>query len=143
MLEISPYSLVIQIINFLVLLLVMNILLYRPIRNILKQRNEEMGSLESSAEDFRNRSDQQELAIEDGRIQARKEGIQEKDSIKAQGSEKEAEILKEAHSEAEDKIGLAKKEMEDKMGEIQKSLESDVDVFADELAAKILGRSVQ
>ncbi|MFC1863408.1 ATPase, partial [Thermodesulfobacteriota bacterium] len=51
------YSLFIQIANFLVLLFVLNIILYRPIRKILYKRREEMATTKSVAEDLEKKSD--------------------------------------------------------------------------------------
>ncbi len=42
-------SLIFQIVNFLLLMLILNTLLYRPIRNILKQRADKVGLLEEEA----------------------------------------------------------------------------------------------
>jgi len=49
------YTLLIQIANFLVLLLILNIILYRPIRNILSRRKEEIHAFETTIRDFQDR----------------------------------------------------------------------------------------
>lgn len=135
-------TLIIQIANFLILLFVLNIFLFKPIRGILARRNEEENTLQSSIEDFQARADESEKGVEDGKVQARKEGVTEKDGLKGQGAEKEQGILQEAVSVAEDKIGKARKDLEAKMADVGKSLEDQVAAFSSELAEKILGRSV-
>ena len=136
------YTLFIQIANFLILLLLLNIFLYRPIRGILARRHGEESSLKEAIEGYQGQAEQNEKGIEEGKIQARKEGSSEKDSLKGQGLEKERGILQEASSAAEGKIGSARKDLEAKMGEVRKSLEDQVAAFSNELAEKILGRGV-
>ena len=142
MIEIN-FSLLIQIVNFLLLLFLMNIFLYKPIRRILTRRNEETNSLEGSIADYQNRSDQDENSIKEGLALARKEGYKEKENLKGQGLEAEKGVLQKASSSAEEKIGNAKKELEKRMVEVRKALDDQVASFSEELAEKILGRSIQ
>ncbi len=137
------FTLLIQIANFLVLLLLLNIFLFKPIRGILAKRSEEESALQESIDGFQSRADESEKGVIEGQNKARKEGVSEKDSLKGQGLEKEQGILQDAVSTAEDKIGIAKKDMEAKMADVRKSLEDQVSAFSNELAEKILGRSVQ
>ena len=135
-------TLFIQIANFLVLLFLLNLFLFKPIRRILAKRQAEENSLQESIEGFQTRSDQNEKGIEEGKIRARKEGATEKEGLKGQGIEKERGILQDASSAAEENLGIARKEMEAKMVGVRKSLEDQVAAFSNELAEKILGRSI-
>ena len=58
MLEINS-SLFLQVANFLLLILLMNLFLYRPIRDILRRRNEEVIRLEGLISDFSDKSDRE------------------------------------------------------------------------------------
>lgn len=136
------YTLFIQIANFLVLLLVLNIFLFKPIRGILKKRHEETSQLEKVIEDFQNRAEQNENGLEKNKVLAQKEGQAEKGNLKARGLEQEKGILQEAGSSAETRITKAKEEMEGKIAEVRKALEGQIANFSGELAEKILGRSV-
>ena len=135
-------TLIIQIANFLILLFLLNIFLFKPIRGILAKRNEEESELQGSIDDYQARADQNEKGVEEGKVQARKEGVKEKDGLKGQGMEKEQGILRDAMAAAEEKIGNARKDVDAKMADVRKSLEDQVAVFSNELAEKILGRSV-
>jgi F-type H+-transporting ATPase subunit b len=142
MLDINS-TLFIQIGNFLLLLLLLNFLLFRPIRRILVQRREEVTSLENMISDFDNRAEQKEKGIEEGMANARKDGFQEKESLRGQGQAEEQEVLQKASSSAEDKIGKAREELESKIADVRKVLEDQTASFSRELAEKILGRSIQ
>lgn len=137
------YTLFIQIANILILMFVLNIILYRPIRSILAKRREEETALKQSIDNYQSRADQNEKGIEEGKIKTQKEGAIEKEGIKGQGLEKERGILQEASSLAEQKLGSARKELETKVADVRKSLEAEVAVFSTELAEKILGREIR
>jgi F-type H+-transporting ATPase subunit b len=142
MLEIN-FTILLQVITFLLLLFFLNIILFRPIRKILAQRNEETGSLQGMIDEFQDRSEENEKGIEESMVQARKEGYMEKENFKGQGLEQEKGILQEANSKVEEKIGIARKEIEKKISDARKVLEGEMTGFSNELAEKILGRGVQ
>ena len=131
-----------QIANFLFLLFLLNIIFYRPIRRILGRRSEEVKGLRESIGDFREKSEQYGKDLEESYKGARGEGFKEKDKLKKAGTEMEKELLQEAISSAEAKIGKAKDEIDRSMTGVRNSLEDEVNMFSKELAEKILGRSV-
>ncbi len=136
-------TLILQIANFLVLLMLMNAILYKPIRGILAKREEEMAARQETIDDYQNRVKENEDAIESGLVGARKEGYQEKESLKAQGQDEEKGVLQEAGAAVERKLTEAKQDIESKMAAARETLEGEISGFSNELAGKILGRSVQ
>ena len=136
-------TVILQIANFLVLLVVMNIILYKPIRGMLAKRDEEMASRQKMIDDCQGRVKGNEEAIESGMVSARKEGYQEKESLKVLGQEEEKGVLQEAGAAVERKLTAAKQEIEVKVAAARETLEREISDFSNELAEKILGRSVQ
>lgn len=141
MLEIN-YTVFIQIANFLILLFLLNTLLFKPIRKILSQRNDQMDSFQKIIENFKNKFFRHEKDLEQNMIEARKEGHKEKDGLKGEGLAEEREMLQEAFSSTEKKIDKARNEIQVKLVDVGRALQSEVDVFSKELAEKILGRSI-
>ena len=141
MLEIN-YTVFIQIANFLILLFLLNTLLFKPIRKILSQRNDQMDSFQKIIENFKNKFFRHEKDLEQNMIEARKEGHKEKDGLKGEGLAEEREMLQEAFSSTENKIDKARNEIQVKLVDVGRALQSEVDVFSKELAEKILGRSI-
>jgi F-type H+-transporting ATPase subunit b len=131
-----------QIGNFLLLLLLLNIVLFRPIRRIMIRRDEELDSLQKSIQDYQGRSEQNEKNIEEGMVLARKDGFAVKEKLKGTGLEEGKVVLQGANSSVEEKLGKAKSEMEMKMADVRKALKDQVAGFSTELAEKILGRSI-
>ncbi|MFC1858465.1 ATPase, partial [Thermodesulfobacteriota bacterium] len=74
-------SLVIQVVNFLFLIWVLNLILYRPIRNILIKRDEKINGLEQGIEAFKRDTKEKEEAFADGIKEARAKGIKEKEDL--------------------------------------------------------------
>jgi F-type H+-transporting ATPase subunit b len=136
------FTLVFQIANFLFLLFILNIILYRPIRKILGQRGNEVVSFQGMIEDFQSRSEKGAKSLEENMATARSQGFKEKESLKRAGIEEEKVMLQQAISSAEEKIGKAKGEIGQDTAQARRSLEEEVRVFSQELAEKILGRSI-
>ena len=131
-----------QIANFLLLLFILNLILYRPIRKILGQRGDEVISFQEMIEDFQNRSDKDAKTLQENMAGARSQGFKEKEGLKSAGIEEEKVMLQQAISSAEGKIGKAKGEIDQDTAQARRSLEEEVRVFSQELAEKILGRSI-
>ena len=136
------FSVFIQIANFLILLFILNIILFRPIRKILGTRSEEMRSIREMIADFRGKSEKSGKELDENTIEARVAGNKERDDLKGEGLEKETGILHEAASTAEDQIGNARDEIQEKLADVRKSLESEVNGFSKVLVEKILSRSM-
>ena len=136
-------SLFIQMGNFLLLVFLLNIFLYRPIRRIIAERGEEMGSLEHAIRDYQEKAEENEKGIREQTVQARKEGFNVKESLKLEGVEKEKGILRESSSTVEERISTNRSEIEEQMKKVRKVLDEQVAVFSKELAEKVLGRSVR
>jgi len=142
MIEYPNLTVFIQLANFIFLLLVLNIILYRPIRNILGERKDEVHIYESSIETFNERLNQSEKRLDENKKTARGEGVKEKETLKGEGLEEEKRLLQDALSASEEKIGTARKDLESNIAGIQDTLQGEIEGFSKELAEKIMGRSL-
>ncbi len=131
-----------QVANFLILLFLLNIIVYRPIRKILGRRGDEVVSYQEMVEDFQGRFAKDAKTLEESMAGARKEGFKEKENLKTAGLEEEKSMLQVAISSAEEKIRKAKGEIDRDTVQARQSLQEEVRVFSQELAEKILGRSI-
>ena len=136
------YSLLIQIANFLLLLYLLNRILYRPIRRILAERAEQMNTYEGTIADLQQRSAQDAESLEQNMKNARKEGFDRKEGLRGEGLEEEKGMLQKASAAAGERIDEAKAEIERHVEGVRKTLEKDIGAFSQELAEKILGRSI-
>ena len=136
------YTLIIQIADFLILLAILNLILYKPIRKILNQRAERMTGFEKMIEEFLANFDRSSKDLQENMVNARREGFAGKEEMKKQGFDEEKELVEGAMTATGDKISEAKKRIEGDILSARQSLESEMSGFTKELAEKILGRSL-
>lgn len=142
MIEYPNLTVFIQLANFIFLLLVLNLVLYRPIRNILGQRKDEVHTYESTIKTFNIRLNQSEKRLDENKKEARGEGIKEKETLKGEGLEEEKRLIQEALSTSVEKIGTARKDLESNIAGIHETLHGEIEGLSKELAEKMIGRGL-
>jgi F-type H+-transporting ATPase subunit b len=135
-------SIFIQIINFLVLIWVLNLVLYKPIRNILIQRKEKMAALENSAETSLEEAKAREEAFEQGIKAARLKGLKERDSFLQEAGEEEKRIVGEINAKAQAELVSVREQIAKDAASVRAVLQEEVDGFAKAIGQKILGRAI-
>jgi F-type H+-transporting ATPase subunit b len=135
-------TLIVQIINFLVLLLVLNALLYKPVMAKIREREarirndrDKAAELDGQVQEQEKRH-QQELAI------VRQTGAQEKNALTAEAKKKEADILDKARAEASRIVEDMKASIRVEAEEVRKALTAEMTPLAQSISEKILGRPV-
>ena len=106
-------SIVLQIANFLLLIWILNMVLYKPIRKVLLERKEKMVGMQSDIDGSAQQVQSKEDAYVEGVRQARAAGPKEKD---------------------------VREKITQEMGTVKAALEDEIDAFADAIGQKILGR---
>ncbi|MDX9785147.1 MAG: ATP synthase F0 subunit B [Desulfobacterales bacterium] len=134
-------SVIIQIVNFLLLIWVLNIILYRPIRNILIQRREKIQGIEQKIDACERDSKEKDDAFAQGIKSARAKGLQAKESLLQEAAESEKAMMDEINRRAQDDLILAQKKIEKDIDAVKASLSKEIDTFADIIGRKILGRT--
>ena len=132
----------IQAANFIVLVFILNIVLYRPIRNILIQRKEKIEGLEQTVENATGDLAEKEATYASGIREARKKGLQEKDALVNAASEEEKAIIDRINAEALAELNTVKAKVAKEVDVARGALLKEVDSFANEIGVKILGRAV-
>jgi F-type H+-transporting ATPase subunit b len=137
------YSLFIQIANFLLLILILNYLLYRPILRIIEKRESYLRSSEDEIRNIQETVDRKAAEYEDSLRIAKKQALEQKNEITRVGAEDGKAI-----------IDAVRNELPGIMEEFQKNINSEVDkarhilqtqskAISLEIAEKVLGRSIQ
>lgn len=135
-------SLIIQIANFLLIIWIMNLILYRPIRNILRQRREKVESLELSIETYLENAQEKDDAFASGIKEARTRGLKEKETLLQAAVEEEKQIIENVNAKAQAELAEIRKKITKEADAVKASLQEKVDEFADDICQKILGRTV-
>lgn len=138
---IPDISFVYQMINFLVLLFVLNLVLYKPIRNILLERKAKIKGMKDGAEKASADLVAGEEAYKNGLKKARSEGLKNKEAFLDEASQEEKEIIDKINKKAQANLAQIKKQVTDEAEQARKALEAEVEVFAKAIGEKILGRA--
>lgn len=131
----------IQMINFLVLLFVLNLVLYRPIRGILVERKAKIEGMQDGAQKASEDLVAGEEAYKDGLKQARAEGMKEKEAFIEEASKEEKEIIDQINKKAQANLAQIKEQVTTETAQARKALEAEVEAYANAISEKILGRA--
>ncbi|MBF0101503.1 MAG: ATP synthase F0 subunit B [Desulfobacterales bacterium] len=136
-------SLFIQIVNFLLLIWVLNKVLYKPIRVKLSERKKTVVDGQQWIDDIKNQAQGIELQINDSLKRARAEGLKSKETFIQEAMLNEKKMLEEMNQKVRSELENSRKKMD---GEIQKTREflvNEIDIYAEAIGRKILGRAIQ
>mgnify|MGYP003572972839 CR=1 FL=1 len=133
-------SIVVQIVNFLLLIWILNMVLYKPIRKILIERKEKVSGLQTAIDGSAQEVSAKENAYAEGVRQARAQGQKEKEALIQVAAEEEKVIIGKINEAAQAELKTVKEKIAHEMGTVRAALEDDVDAFADAIGQKILGR---
>lgn len=134
-------SIVLQIANFLLLIWILNMVLYRPIRKILLERKEKMVGMQSDIDGSAQQVRSKEDAYADGVRQARAAGQKEKEMLMQAAADEEKAIIGKINETAQADLKAVKEKITQEMGTVKAALEDEIDAFADAIGQKILGRT--
>lgn len=136
------WTLGLQFVNFIILLIILNKMLYRPLKNIIAERREAIEgshdrakSLEAQIEDKMQRYQQQ---LSDAKHAAN----DERNKLKKAATEEETKLLSEAQGKATTRLQAIKSQVGDEAATAGKALKSDAESLAGQIATKILGREL-
>ena len=135
-------SLFIQIANFIFLILVLNMVLFKPIRKVLVQRQEKISGLEKDIETADKDADEQNQAYSVGLKEARIKGKEEKDALLETAAEEERAIINKINEKAQADLAAVRSKIATDAEGVKDSLMKEIDTFAKAIGEKILGRAV-
>ena len=140
---IPDYTIFIQIITFLILIYILNILLYKPILSIIERRKKQLTELENEIKLFNESVDKRAAEYEEKLKLAKANASELKKEIIKEGADQAKNIIDTVRNE----IPLMTQEFEQKMDkEIQAArqiLDSQSRKLSLEIAQKVMGRAVQ
>lgn len=137
------HTIFIQMFNFLFLIFLLNIFLYKSILKIIGKRNQQLQDSDEEVKKLNQTIEQKMAEYEEKVHQARLEAIGQKNEIEQAGYEVGGKIIEEAKSKISQMIqelhGKIEKEMDEARDFLRKqSLNTSI-----EIAEKVLGRSIQ
>ena len=122
-------TLLIQMINFLVLLYFLNLFLFRPIRKIIKERNQIIDNFNADITSLTDKAQESVDRFEQNILEARKEGMAKAQSMRDEGEEAEARLIAATSEEVQGKIDEARKKVESEIQGARTQLQAQVQAF--------------
>lgn len=136
------YTILIQFANFLVLLVLLNILLFKPVLKAIGKRDATISSLFGKSQDIREDLGNLERSY-DEKIKERKRPILEsKDALLNEAHTNSMHIIEKTRVDLSDELTRSKAEIEQESKKIYDSLNMEVERLSTEVAQKILKRSL-
>ena len=132
----------IQIINVFILIVALNIVLYRPIRSILAERKRVFAGRARDIETFHKNADMRLEEFESKIAEARVNAKAKIDEARAAGQAEAGEKVGAVRSEVEADKAAKLEALEKDRAAVTAELSGQIEEFAREMAAKVLGRAV-
>ncbi|MFO7983289.1 MAG: ATP synthase F0 subunit B [Desulfuromonadales bacterium] len=131
-----------QFANFLALLLILNVVLYRPLRNTIKERAETIDGARERARKLEVDIQEKMARYQEQLEEAKREAGKERAEMRAEASRKENEILGEAREKTADYVQKIRSQVSADAEQAGKKLEDDARTMAEMVATKVLGRKL-
>jgi F-type H+-transporting ATPase subunit b len=132
----------IQMANVLVLLFLMNLFLYRPIRRFVAQRNQFIAEQRQGIDQAEGEGAAALEKFNQSILEARKQGREKIQEIKSAAYDEEKGILQTAADQGAKQMQVTRMTVQSDIRQAREHLRAQVNAFSAELAQKILGRSL-
>jgi len=127
-----------QLVNFLVAIIVLNILLIRPIREIIKKRNSVMDGLSGEADDFESQAAKRLDNYESELARARQEAGQARSAGREAGQAEQLTIVGDAQAKAREILDDTRRKLREEADATLAQLRGQVGTLSDKLAVKLV-----
>ena len=136
------YTLLIQFLNFLVLLFLLNVLLFKPVLKAINKREKTLGSLFDNVDGIKADAVSLEQAYEEGSRERKRPVLEGKEAALMEAQKSSMRLIEVARTELADELVKVKAEIERQNKRIYDALKGEVEKLSTEVAEKILKRSL-
>mgnify|MGYP000924445547 FL=1 len=137
------YTFWIQMINFLALIFILNLLLYKPILGIIERRNKQLEASEAEVGRLNETVEQKMAAYEEKLRQAKAGALLKKQEIAKEGADQAKSIIDAVRGEIPALVEKFQNKMNLEVSQARQILSDQSRRISVEIAEKVLGRSVQ
>jgi F-type H+-transporting ATPase subunit b len=137
------YSLGIQIVNFLLLIFILNVLLYKPILGMIDKRKKHFEDSDAEIKRLKETVEQKMAAYEEKLRQAKTVAVEQKNEIVRQGADEAKAIVDAVRAEIPGMMEQFQARMDGEIGAAKKILTDHSQQLSVQIAEKVLGRSLR
>lgn len=135
-------TLFIQMANFLLLLVLMNLVLYRPIRRLVAQRSELVSKRRAGIDKAESEAQKALREFEEKLKAARAAGREKVQELKEAAYRMEKDLLSQASEEAAREVQAVREKIQKEIGQVRAQLQAQIQEFSKDMAQRILGRNL-
>jgi F-type H+-transporting ATPase subunit b len=136
-------TLIVQLVSFLVLLLILNRLLIRPVKRMMDERQAHALSQREQADDLQDQALQGEHDYRHRRGEALHNANEDLERIRTAVEREAISLLDQTRVEAEALTRRLGREVEAQVGQAREELKAEIEVLARQMAERVLARSVE
>ena len=133
-------TLIVQIINFLILMFILNRILLKPIRNIIERRSRKIDDEVKQLENLQQETKELVEKCMSVEKKVRKDASEQSNLLRKEASDKAEEIFNRAKDDISGIREEADREIDSKIEEASRSLKKFASELAEELTEKVIGR---
>jgi len=137
MLDIN-FSFWVMVINFFALLIIMNFLLFKPLVKILKEREDIVKGSRGAAKGMNTRREETIAGLNRDLAEARNKAKGVFETLRAEGLQRQKEVLSSAEAEASAVLDKAKSDIRAEVEKARTGLRAEIDKFSDEIVRKLV-----
>lgn len=141
MIDIHPLGILVQFVNFLITLFVLNQILLKPVREMIRKRKEMMAGQMANIEKFTADAESKLKNYEEQLAEARKQGNDIRAQFREDAVAEETKMLSSAGEDAAATLKAARADIDSQVKAAMEALSKDVEGFAAKATDKILGQA--
>ena len=131
-------TLVFQLVNFFIALYVLNLLLIRPIREIIRKRKAVMDDMSGESESYEYQAEQRLSDYDNQLTRARQDAGQNRETAREAGAAEQASLVAEAQKRAQEIIAETRRNLQAEADASLKELRGQVATLSGQLAERVL-----
>lgn len=135
-------SLLVQLVNFLVLIIVLNFILFNPIRRIMHERQHGIGSSLADAKTAQERTQKLLDQYNSSHAEAKQKAAAAYNGIYQQGLDAQRDMIAAERTKAGEALDKARAEIAAASTSARENLKAEAERLSQDITAKLLGRAV-
>lgn len=136
------WTLFLQFANFFILLVLLNFLLYRPLIRIMEERRQKTEGGHQHARDLEKQIQTRMEAYREKLQEAKTSASEERSALRAAAAEEEASIISDAQKKSSAQVKSVRDKVASEAQQARESLRGQAEGLAQQVASKVLGRSL-
>ncbi len=137
------YTFFYQMANFVILIIILNFILYKPLLKILDARNEKLAASDQEVKDLNAAVEKKVAEYEEKIRQAKLEAMNQRNEIQKDGSDQAKQIVDATRAELAKIMEEFQGKLDQEISKAKLVLKNQSTGISSEIAEKVLGRSLQ